>query len=721
MSSSTGASAELPLDGELATVAARMSGLLLPPETVGSVVDRIVALATKTIARSSGTGVTLVDDDGGFVTSAASSELVRAADALQYELGEGPCLAALAARGTIRIDDTATDDRWPRWCAAAAGQGLRATLTTPLLTRDGSEGALKIYATTPGAFGPSDEHTLMKFAEDVAPLVANARAHERAGRLSEPFKRTLRERDLITLAKGLIMGRDGVDEQTALELLLSTARANGTTPGETGGGARREEAMNADPEEELWRMHAACFARSELTLEQLWMRYFGLGGTFSLFDLDAYLNGLTTLARVDRDMIAHAINERLDELGGPPRAPYSHALRAARPLHGPLTALVSLLEGAHLAPPERLPAVVARAGEALGLRIRVYLADYGQRQLVPLPAGASEPAGLLDIDSGVAGEVFRQAGTRVTHDGATTRLWTVLLDGVERLGVLEVVPAAGADPDDPLLRDQCRWLATLLGHLVTITSQYGDGLDVQRRRRHRGIPAELLWQSLPPLTAATDAVVVGGSVQPAYDLSGTVFDYALSEDMARLAMFDTGPRGQALIAVKALSAYRAARREGAGLDGQHAAVTAALAGDPTPVTGVLAELDLRTGRLRQLNAGHPASLVVHGQEIRSLGTGPRFGAGTPELAEDDLDPRDLLVVYSGGVTEARDPDGNPFGRARLLDGLVRQASALPPEIARLLTGAVTAHTGGRLRRDAGILVTRWVSRPPRELGMPGRE
>jgi len=465
------------------------------------------------------------------------------------------------------------------------------------------------------------------------------------------------------------------------------------------------------PEEEQRRLIAACFARSDLTLEQLWMRYFALGGSLSLLELDAYLNGLVPLPRVDRDMLAHAVNERLDEVTGPARAPYSHSVADAKPLHGPLKALVDLLEGAHRAPPERLPAIVAEAGRALDLRIGVYLADYDQRTLVPLRPGAPE----LDIESTVGGDVFRRAGTTVARDGT---LWTILLDGVERLGVLEIVPAGGTDPADPVLHEQCRWLAALLGHLVTVTTQYGDGLDRRRRRRRRGSPAELLWQSLPPLTGATESVVVGVSVQPAYDLGGTVFDYALSEERAQLAVFDTGTRSRSAntAVVNALAAYRAARHGGASLEEQFAAVGAELEGRPDApaVSGVLAELDLETGVLRLLDAGHPAPLVVRRDEaLPATGPGaPRFASagGPPPATEVRLEPGDLLALYSRGVAETADAAGEPFGRDRIAGHLGQDAGELPPEIARRLTRAVLAHGGGEARQDAGVLVARWTAR-----------
>lgn len=225
-------SAELPLDGELAMVAARMSGLLLSRETVESVLELIVSLAGATIASASGVGATLIDDHGELVTTAASSELVHDADALQYELGEGPCMAALTEFAPMRTDDIATERRWNRWCTAVAALGLRAVLSVPLITRDRCHGAIKLYSTTPGAFGPSDEHTLTKLATRAAPLLASARAFEQASRLSEQFKRTIADRDLISMAKGVLMGRDGVDEETAFASLLALSRAGGRHPRE---------------------------------------------------------------------------------------------------------------------------------------------------------------------------------------------------------------------------------------------------------------------------------------------------------------------------------------------------------------------------------------------------------------------------------------------------------------------------------------------------------
>jgi hypothetical protein len=69
------------------------------------------------------------------------------------------------------------------------------------------------------------------------------------------------------------------------------------------------------------QFHAA-YEASKLTVAELWLRYFALGGAASELEVDAYLNGAIALPAIQHDMLAHAINERLDEIA-PPAAPYS--------------------------------------------------------------------------------------------------------------------------------------------------------------------------------------------------------------------------------------------------------------------------------------------------------------------------------------------------------------------------------------------------------------
>lgn len=478
--------------------------------------------------------------------------------------------------------------------------------------------------------------------------------------------------------------------------------------------------LSIDEGDQRWLL-ATCVERTGLSADELWLRYFALGGDVGPVEVEAYLHGLMPLSGGQRDVLAHAINERLDELDWLRRVPYSRAVRQAKPATGPLTALVDLLEGAHRAPPERLPAVAAAAGRELGVRVEVYLVDHLQRLLVP--ALGDGRGGALDVDTTAAGRAFREVGT-VVETAEAPRMWSVLLDGTDRLGVLGITVTDQAELRDPNLREQCRWLSHLIGHLVVATSKYGDGLDPAWRRWSGSPGDELLRDTRPPLTAGTDTVAVAALGACGREPGTDAFDYALSETTAYLAVFDAGPAAPepTLVTAAAVAAYRKARRDGLPLTGQARAVEQELAtasGAGRHVSGVLGELDLPTGRLRFLGAGTAGLLLVRDGKTTDLRarTGPRLES---EVAEERLEPGDCLVLHTDGVVEARDRHGRPFGPDRLAD-LVHTAADPPPEVVRRVLRGVLDHNDGELRDDATVLLTVWSGPDgPRIRLEPGR-
>lgn len=476
-------------------------------------------------------------------------------------------------------------------------------------------------------------------------------------------------------------------------------------------------AVPSDPVTDQQRSLATAFQHARLSISQLWLRYFALGGETPPLDVDAYVHGLIELPTHQRDLLAHAVNERLDELAGANRATYSRATRDTKPGGAPLAALVHLLEDVELAPPERLATAVVAAGRQLGVRLAVYLVDYEQQALHPLVGDGPS----LGVDTTLPGRVFQQV-RMLPAEGDPPRLWVPLQDGVERLGVLAVEVDDPADLYDPGLRIQCRWLTMQLGHLATLMNQYGDGLDLVRLRRPRSVAGELIWSLLPPLTAGVDTFVVSGALEPRYDVGGDAFDYALSETTASLLILDAVGHdlSSGLIAATTLAAYRGARRAGCGLGEQARVIDEAVKQQfghrNAFVTAVLGELDLGTGRLRYVNAGHPAPLVMRGGQVRRSLTGGRrlplgLGPDVLTVGEETLQSEDWLVLHTDGITEARDPAGRFFGDARLTDFLQREAAAghPPPETVRRLITAVLAHQHGELQDDATVLLARWIS------------
>ncbi|GAB2665602.1 GAF and ANTAR domain-containing protein [Nocardia goodfellowii] len=222
-------STDTSLADELAVAFARASGLLLSADTVHTALQLSTSLAALTIPGTAGSGITLLNAQGERVTAAATDAVVEQADALQYRLGTGPCLAAWAERCLVRVDDLHTDDRWPEWAGNAAELGLRSSLSAPLVAGSTALGALKVYSTRPRRFGPEEEHCLTLFATQAAIFLSNLRTTEEVDRAGELLRKSMRERDVVALAKGVIMAREEVDERTAFLKLAAWAQEHGTT------------------------------------------------------------------------------------------------------------------------------------------------------------------------------------------------------------------------------------------------------------------------------------------------------------------------------------------------------------------------------------------------------------------------------------------------------------------------------------------------------------
>lgn len=214
---------------ELSRVFARMSGLLLSQETVATSLRLITTLAHDTIRPSTGSGVTLIDDQGRRSAAATSRSAVQDVDALQYELNEGPCLSAWETRTLIRIDETAKEARWPRWCAAVQRLGVKSVLSYPLVAGDQALGAMKVYSEQPSAFGADAERRIGMFAPQAAVLLANMQSHEAASTLSEELKAALVSRDVIATAKGILMAREGISQEEAFARLLAVSQRDATS------------------------------------------------------------------------------------------------------------------------------------------------------------------------------------------------------------------------------------------------------------------------------------------------------------------------------------------------------------------------------------------------------------------------------------------------------------------------------------------------------------
>jgi len=383
-----------------------------------------------------------------------------------------------------------------------------------------------------------------------------------------------------------------------------------------------------------------------------------------------------------------------------------------------------LLRRTHLSAAHELAGITAEAARAIGIQsLVIYLIDYEHRLLIPVPApdaAGREPVPVLGT---MAGRAF--ASTSIlqldAHDGPGRRMWLPLLDGTERLGVIDAwLPEHSGPLPDALVTVVERY-AHLVALLVASKGMYSDAFERVRRRREMTVASELLWQLVPPLVLATDDFVLAALLEPCYDNGGDAFDYALNDRVLHLGVFDAMGHGLAAAehAALALSLYRHGRRRGRGPAQCYADIDAAITAPAETtrfVTAVIAELDVRSGRLRWINAGHPPPLLLRdGKLVKTLDLIPspplglQLATEAPAEGEEELQPGDLVLLYTDGLTESRRPGGELFSVERLGEFIEREAASghAAPETLRGLREAVIERGAGALRDDATAVLIEW--------------
>ena len=388
---------------------------------------------------------------------------------------------------------------------------------------------------------------------------------------------------------------------------------------------------------------------------------------------------------------------------------------------GTLDAVRQLIRQGYRACPEDLADMAMQAAPLLGVTaLIVYVVDHQQRELRPLLGDRTPNSHIAPVDGTLAGRAFSTVSPIRTLHSIGETVWVPLLDGSERIGVLQVV--APESLTEQKVAD-CAMIGALFGELVVTGDLYSDTIEQLRRREPMHLAAEMLRAQLPPLTFATSRTVIAGILEPCYDVGGDAFDYAVNGNTAHLALFDAVGHGSAggmravVLACVAIAAYRSARRAGMDLVGTYHHIDNAVRDhDRTGmITAVLAELDQTTGILKVISAGHPGGLVLRrGRVVTVLPTPTALpvtlgNRRPPVVIHETLEPGDQVLLYTDGITEARDHTGNPFGVDQLIDFAQRALTERLPaaETARRLVHAILEHQGDRLQDDATILLLQW--------------
>ena len=378
--------------------------------------------------------------------------------------------------------------------------------------------------------------------------------------------------------------------------------------------------------------------------------------------------------------------------------------------------LGTLIDRAHEMPPHLIAPLVAEVIGVIGGRdVTVLLQDYDQLTLVPLPGRGLVMEAPMPIDGSLAGRSFLSDELVEQPGAGSVRVFVPLLDGTDRVGVLAFTSDRWDDDD----RRLARRFGGLLADVLVTKGMYTDRFFQARRRRPMSLSAEMQWALLPPLIMTTPQVAVAGILEPAYDVAGDSFDYAINDDALHVAIIDAMGHGlgAAVMASVAVAAYRRARRDSVELPELYAAMDLAVAGhfdDEQFVTVQMAHLDVGSGRLRWVNAGHPHPLLLRGRRVVRALDSPTtlpigFGGADPQVSEEMLEPGDRVLFFTDGITEQHLPGGDEFGEPRLIELLEQVAQGGGPvqETVRRLSHALKRARGEATNDDATLFLLEW--------------
>lgn len=421
-----------------------------------------------------------------------------------------------------------------------------------------------------------------------------------------------------------------------------------------------------------------------------------------------------------------------------------------QPEHEPSEDLISVLGEAvrsalnaaeNAAPAQAVEAVTKELAAALGATsVSLLIADLSGRALVrltqeqlhavPSPDGTrrsgSDRATALPLDGGPAEQALRTqtVGLLPPGDaaaaGSAPGRWTALAPISERGDIAGLLELSLPRRPDPAVVDEIAKVAHLLGFVLIAARRHTDLFEWGQRTTPYTLSAEIQRRLLPPaFTCEGGPFTLSAWLEPAASAGGDTFDYSVGRTALRLSITDAMGHGvaAALAATLCVGSLRGTRRAGGGLLQQAQAANLALADHAGEVatdiyvTGLLADLDLDSGLLTLVNAGHvrPYLAPADGSPPQQLALPADlpfglFATTAYRTTRRTLEPGDRLVFVTDGMLERN---------AAQLDmpaAIISTRQMHPREATRHLADQVLLATGGSLSDDATLMLLDWHGR-----------
>lgn len=183
-----------------------------------AVLQLVADLAAERVPGAEYAGITVGREGSTFSTVAATDDLVRRTDSIQYELGTGPCVDAIVDNTVYSAPDLERDERWPQFGRRAVAEtGIRSMLSMRLYmeTEQGLIAGLNMYAQREAAFDDASRTVATLLATHGSLAAARAASDEKVKNLVRALETS---RD-IGVAMGIVMANYKLTRDQAFDLL----------------------------------------------------------------------------------------------------------------------------------------------------------------------------------------------------------------------------------------------------------------------------------------------------------------------------------------------------------------------------------------------------------------------------------------------------------------------------------------------------------------------
>jgi GAF domain-containing protein len=203
---------------------AQLAQLTTSRISLSDMLTHVADFAVRAIPGADGAGLTLLHGEKP-ETVVVSAEFVRGVEAIQYGIGEGPCITAAAQRRSVRSSDLGPHSAWPTFGARVARLGVHSVLAVPLISDEEVVAALNVYAHATNAFDDRAAELGELFALPAAVAVRTARDLHEVRTLAGQLETALTSRATIDRAIGVLISRSGCTPEEGFDKLRKVSQS----------------------------------------------------------------------------------------------------------------------------------------------------------------------------------------------------------------------------------------------------------------------------------------------------------------------------------------------------------------------------------------------------------------------------------------------------------------------------------------------------------------